>query len=97
MAMYVWFVGATITVASLLLTLWVRRVRPHRPLSRDQQMRAGRAAVRALRKESSRSKRPTYCSGRGMGYRHSGAILENSVYGDAANWGDGGSGGGDSF
>lgn len=95
MPTYVWFAAAAVGVGATLLTFWVWRVRSCQPATREEKLLAAKKAAAAMRRQSRRSRRAAFGSGREMGDRHSGAILENAVYGDAASAGgsDGGGGG----
>ncbi|MFI2713568.1 hypothetical protein ACH495_25935 [Micromonospora sp. NPDC018662] len=74
--------------------LLIRRRRRRRPPTVQEQAAAARQAMRALRRDSPRPGRDVFERGRGVPDRHSAAVVENAVYGDAASFDSGGGGGG---
>lgn len=88
-----WFLLATgVAIAGLgVVTAWlVFKHRQRRPLTRDEKLAAARAAARAIRRTSRRSRKGVVERGDGIPDRYSGAIVENATYGDAANFDSGG-------
>ncbi|MGC1215332.1 MAG: hypothetical protein WA890_29225 [Micromonospora sp.] len=97
MSMMVWLLVAVpvaLGVAGAATAGVVVRARRRRPLSRQETLVEAAKAARELRRSGPRRHRDTFERGHGVPDRHSAAILENSVYGDAADFGPGGSDGG---
>ncbi|GHJ52861.1 hypothetical protein [Micromonospora chersina] len=94
MTVVMWVVPAVVGVGVAVVAGWRWRVRTRREPTRAEQLAAARKATRDLRRSGPRAHRDTFERGGDPVDRHSAAILENSVYGDAAGHGDGGGGDG---
>ncbi|MCW3817765.1 hypothetical protein ONA91_25270 [Micromonospora sp. DR5-3] len=94
-----WAVLATLATALLVTAGWRRRVRTRnrRELTREEKLAAARKAARQLHRSGPRPHRDTFERGAPPGDRYSGAILENSAYGDAAGHHSGYDSGGGGF
>jgi hypothetical protein len=86
---YVWIIGAVVTTVVVAALLLRRRIRSRRPLTTEEKLRAARQAGQWMRRSSPRTNRDHFNRGDGTGDRHSGALLENSFYGDMAGGGSG--------
>ncbi|MBL6276347.1 hypothetical protein JMF97_09265 [Micromonospora fiedleri] len=75
------------------ITVLIYRRGRRRPQTVEEKAAAARSAMRAIRRDSPRPGRYVVGRARGVPDRHSGAIAENAVYGDAAQFGSGGGGG----
>ena len=84
---------AGIGLAMGIAVLIYRRGR-RRPHTVEEKAAAAPSAMRAIRRDSPRPRRGVVGPGGGVPDRHSAAIAENAVYGDAAHFGSGGGGGG---
>ncbi len=86
------WVALSLVGAGLAVTAgWRWRARARREPTRAERLAAARKAAHGLRRAGSRPHRDTFERGAAPGDRYSAAILENSVYGDAADH-SGGSG-----
>ncbi|HEY0697469.1 MAG TPA: hypothetical protein VGD43_06625 [Micromonospora sp.] len=84
-------IGASVVALTAAVILgWRAFKQSRRPVTRAEKLRAARRAGQAIKRRSPRAHRDTFERGHGIGDRHSGAFLENSTYGDAANWSDSG-------
>ncbi|MGB2570966.1 hypothetical protein ACPFP2_21310 [Micromonospora citrea] len=93
MPAYGWFLVTTAAVAASAVMVWLRRARRRRPRTKEELRREAMRAARSIRSSSPRPNRDIFEKGHGVPDRHSAAIAENSILGDAA--GGGGGGGGD--
>ncbi|WP_212817546.1 DUF4381 family protein [Polymorphospora rubra] len=92
MPTYGWVLLAIVTVVVLVCLVWLRRSRRSQPRTREEHRRDAMRAARSIRRSSPRPNRDIFERGRGVPDRHSAAIAENSVLGDAASGGGGGGG-----
>lgn len=92
-----WVVPAVAGVGVAVIAGWRWRGRVRREPTRADRLAAARKAARELRRSGPRAHRDTFERGGAPVDRHSAAILENSVYGDAAGHGGDGDGGSGSY
>jgi len=92
-----WAVVTALTGVLLATAGWRWQVRARRARSRTraEHLAAARKATRQLRRSGPRPHRDTFERGAAPVDRYSGAVLENSAYGDAAGHGGGHHGGSD--
>ncbi|GIG55798.1 hypothetical protein Lfu02_01700 [Longispora fulva] len=84
MAMW-WMVAVTLAASCVVLVVAVRRRARRKPATVQEKMDAARRAALSIRKSKVRPHRDTFERGDGVGEMYSAAILENSIYGDAAS------------